>query len=217
MQTFALTEHMPRHDQDLYPEEVAIGWNHEEMERNHQAFVSEAIRLRAKYQGKIQLLIGFESEWIRPGSLDLISHCLRCHSWDLFVGSVHHVHCKPIDYDQADFDAARQLAGGSEEQLFIDYFDAQYAMLQATLPPIIGHFDLIRLKSKDPDRDLREWKSVWERIRRNLEFIADYGGLLEINFASLRKGLQDPYPRGEIAQVKQNLQHWLHQFLLTDQ
>ncbi|ERF76784.1 hypothetical protein EPUS_02323 [Endocarpon pusillum Z07020] len=201
MEVFALTEHMPRHDEDRYPEEREMGLVYEKSQVSHKTYFQEANRLREKFKLKIQIVIGFESEWIRPGSLDLINISLQNNDVDFFVGSVHHVHTKPIDFDQAGYDAAKEVAGGSDHQLFGDYFDAQFAMLQAIKPPVVGHFDLIRLKSGDPERSFREWQGVWGRIVRNLQFIASYGGLLEINFASLRKGMTEPYPKDEIAKT----------------
>jgi histidinol-phosphatase (PHP family) len=201
MEVFALTEHMPRHDEDRYPEEMEMGLEYETSHVSHGAFFHEAARLRKKYESHIKIVIGFESEWIRPTSLDLINLSLQSENLDFFVGSVHHVHTKPIDFDQAGYQAAKEIAGGSDQQIFGDYFDAQFAMLQATKPPVVGHFDLIRLKSENPERSFQEWQDVWARITRNLEFIVSYGGLLEINFSSLRKGMKEPYPKDEIAKV----------------
>lgn len=201
MEVFALTEHMPRHDDDRYPEEIEMGLDYEKSQVSHRAFFQEAARLREKYESQIKIVLGFESEWIRPGSLDLIHHSLESDQFDFFVGSVHHVHTKPIDFDQASYLAARDIAGGSDQSLVGDYFDAQFAMLQATKPPVVGHFDLIRLKGDDPARSFQGWHNVWVRIVRNLRYIASYGGLLEINFSSLRKGMDEPYPRDEITKV----------------
>lgn len=120
---------------------------------------------------------------------------------DFFIGSVHHVHEIPIDYDAAFYSQARDIAGGSDERLFEDYFDLQHEMLLALQPKVVGHFDLIRLLSDVPDMDLRIWKGVWERVERNLELIVEQGGLLEINTSALRKGLGQPYPREEICDV----------------
>ena len=202
MEVFALTEHMPRHDQDRYPEEIEMGLRYDMSEVSHRLYFTEAKRLREIFRSQIRIVIGFESEWIRPESLDLINLSLEGNNVDFFVGSVHHVHTKPIDFDQEGYEAARGIAGGSDQQLFRDYFDAQFAMLQATKPPVVGHFDLIRLKSDGPERSFQMWQDVWERIQRNLKFVVSYGGLLEINFAGLRKGMSEPYPKDEIAQVR---------------
>lgn len=202
MQVFAVTEHMPRHDEDRYPEEVALGSDYAALQANQEQFFLEASRLRTKYASQIRILIGFESEWIRPGSRDLIELSLKKLAFDLFVGSVHHVHTQPIDYDQSCYDSAKALAGGSDRELFSAYYDAQFEMLQAVRPPVVGHFDLIRLKSESEAQSLSDWPEVWQRVERNLQLIVSNGSLMEINFAGLRKGLSEPYPRGEIVQVR---------------
>ncbi len=160
----------------------------------------EASRLRHKYAGKIKLLVGFEAEWIRPSYAKLIKELASNPRVDFFVGSVHHVHQIPIDYDGAFFAKAREAAGGSDERLFEDYFDSQYEMLRTMQPVVVGHFDLIRLLSREPDADLRCMRGVWERVVRNLRVIVGYRGLLEINTSALRKGLKEPYPSRAICE-----------------
>ncbi|KAI1430270.1 histidinol-phosphatase [Xylaria sp. FL1777] len=90
--------------------------------------------------------------------------------------------------------------GAREEKAYERYYDQQYEMLVALRPRVVGHFDLIRLMSSDPGRDVRCWRGVWERIERNLAFIASYGGWLECNSSALRKGLAEPYPCRVIAE-----------------
>jgi histidinol-phosphatase (PHP family) len=139
-------------------------------------------------------LIGFEGEWIRPSYATLVKELAANEAIDYFIGSIHHVHEIPIDYDAAMYSSAREKAGGSDERLFEDYFDAQYEMLTTLKPKVVGHFDLIRLLAGDPNGDLRVWKGVWERVERNLKVIVEQGGLVEVNSAGLRKGLKEPYP-----------------------
>lgn len=157
-----------------------------------------------------------EIEWILPAahSKAAVEALLDTYQLDLFVGSVHHVHGIPIDYDRATYqqalEAATQAQGrdasgiagsGREELLFADYFDAQFEMFQALKPPVIGHFDLIRLLSSVPDPVWKQSPMIWKRIERNLRYVADYGGCLEINSSAMRKGLQEPYPNKEITMV----------------
>ena len=203
MQVFALTEHMPRHEEDFYPEEIHIHTFESYME-SHKEYFAEAIRLRDKYKSRISVPIGFETEWIRPSSLKLIEQSIEKHDFDFIVGSVHHVHTKPIDYEQEDYVQARTVAGGTDERLFEDYFDAQYEMLQALTPPVVGHFDLIRLKSDDPDGSFRLYPGVWTRIMRNLDFVAAYGGILELNTSALRNDMSEPYPKAEICEASES-------------
>lgn len=164
--------------------------------------------LQGRYSGKIELLVGMEIDWLRRDSRAWVDALLRRYPLDMFVGSVHHVHGVPIDYDHPSYHrllglcagrAAERAAGCSaEEVLFEDYFDAQFDMLVALRSPVVGHFDLIRLLAGAGDGSLERWSGVWEKIVRNLEFVRSYGGCLELNSAGLRKGLKEPYPRLEV-------------------
>lgn len=108
----------------------------------------------------------------------------------------------PIDYDALYYRKALHTAGDTEEEMYERYYDEQFEMLQALRPRIVGHFDLIRLMSRNPGYDVREWKGVWERIVRNLKLVASYGGWLECNSSAFRKGLEEPYPCRFIAEVR---------------
>lgn len=143
-----------------------------------------------------------EIDWIRPSSLDAIHGLLRKYPVDLFIGSLHHVHTIPIDYDRKMYSDAREKSGGTDEKLAEDYFDLQFEMLTALRPPVVGHFDLIRLLSDDPEASFVKWAGVWQKIIRNLDFIVDYGGVVELNSAGLRKGMSEPYPKAEICKVR---------------
>ena len=198
MTTFCMTEHMPRARIDFYPEEES---QHSEasLAQLFEDYYQEARRLQTAYADRIQLFVGFEGEWVRPGSLDIIQGLLAKHDFDLFVGSVHHLHGIPIDYDTTHYHKSRDVAGGTDVRTFEDYFDAQYDMLKALRPPVVGHFDLIRLKSDEPDRSLKSYgKELWEKVLRNLRFMAEYGGIVEVNGSALRKGLAEAYPQVEI-------------------
>lgn len=164
-----------------------------------------AIKLREKYASQIKILVGFESEWIRSDtSLNLIHESLSRYPFEFFVGSVHHLHGIPIDWNRDLYSKAREISGGTDERIFEDYFDIHFEMLQNLKPMIVGHFDLIRLHSDNPntsDGGFRRWTGVWQRVTRNLKYISSYGGLLELNSAALRKGLEAPYPAAEVCQV----------------
>lgn len=153
------------------------------------------------YASQIHILIGFEGEWMRPAYGPLVENLAVHPSVDYFIGSLHHVMGIPIDYDAEYYRKALHAAGATEEKMYERYYDEQFEMLRTLKPKVVGHFDLVRLMSSDPGRDVREWKGVWERIVRNLEFVAGYGGWLECNSSALRKGLDEPYPCRFIAQV----------------
>jgi histidinol-phosphatase (PHP family) len=78
------------------------------------------------------------------------------------------------------------------------YFDAQYDMLQALQPEVIGHFDLCLLWI--PRVSLRS-KGIWAKVERNVRYVISYGALFEANAAALRKGWSGSYPSGDILEV----------------
>ncbi|KAK9776834.1 putative Histidinol phosphate phosphatase HisJ family protein [Seiridium cardinale] len=213
--TMGLTEHMPRTSlDDLYPEEL------DDPEGNlailmprHEAYLKEAQRLQTKYASQIHILIGFEGEWIRSDYGPLITTLSAHPSVDYFMGSLHHVNGHPLDFDGVFYRRCVESAGGTEEKMFERYYDQQYEMLTTLKPRIVGHFDLPRLLSTESTGDVREWKGVWARIVRNLEFVRGYGGWLECNTSALRKALPEPYPCRAIAE------EWLRiggKFTLSD-
>jgi len=104
------------------------------------------------------------------------------------------VHGIPIDYDKEFYSKAVAASGGSDLKCFEAYFDAQYEMLETLRPKVVGHFDLIRLMSSTPNLSLKTVVWVWKKVVRNLVLVFEQGGLLEINSAGLRKGLEEPYP-----------------------
>lgn len=166
----------------------------------HESYIQEAQHLQSKYASQIHILIGFEGEWIRSDYGPLITSLASHPCVDYFMGSLHHVNGHALDFDDTFYQRTIESSGGTEEKMFERYYDQQYEMLTTLKPRIVGHFDLPRLLSSDPDRDVRAWKGVFERIVRNLEYVQSYGGWLECNTSALRKNLSEPYPCRAIAE-----------------
>ncbi|RPB26027.1 histidinol phosphate phosphatase H [Terfezia boudieri ATCC MYA-4762] len=201
MKVLALTEHMPRDlPDDLYPEETEARITNFDLWRTFADFCDQANKMRATYGHLINILVGFEVDYIRESSIQLVQRLQEDYKFDMFLGAVHHVNTIPIDFDRDMYLTAQASCGGSDEKLFEAYFDAQYAMLQLQ-PPIVAHFDLIRLFSENPTFPLQFWPGVWGRVVRNIEFVVGYGGLFELNSASLRKGWDEPYPRRDVCEA----------------
>lgn len=172
------------------------------MEPSHSAYIIEAQRLQREYASQIHILIGFEAEFIRPSYKTPVLKLANPAGIDYFIGSLHHVHSIPIDYNADMYQKAVAASGGTEEKLYEAYYDLQHQMLVDLRPVVVGHFDLVRLMSEEPERDIRKWSGVWERVRRNLMVVLEQGGWLECNSAGLRKGLEEPYPCKIIAEVR---------------
>jgi histidinol-phosphatase (PHP family) len=188
---------MPRYDpSDIYSEESDL--TPRDLEQTFKAYFSEAYRLKTEYAGRIDLRIGFECDFIRPQCLDRIRNLQEQFTFDMFIGSVHHVHTTPIDISRELWNQARDASGGSTELLYCAYLEALRELTTSAKPPVLGHFDLIKLMSPDYTQSFREWPEVWKRTKDVLAQAASYGALIEVNVAALRKGWTHPYPGPEI-------------------
>ncbi|KIY69938.1 histidinol phosphate phosphatase H [Cylindrobasidium torrendii FP15055 ss-10] len=201
---FGLTEHVPRYrTEDLYPEEADLEVI--QLERQFQAFLVEAERLKAAYAGTIDLLVGLETEYISALDLQRLQEILAQGKVEYVVGSIHHVGGKPIDFDLATFEQALSDCGGEDpwNEYLCRYFDAQYDLIRSVKPEVIGHLDLCRLYK--PSISFSSYPAVITKIERNIEEAVRYGALFEVNAAALRKKWATAYP-GEDA-LKLILKH----------
>ncbi|MBT8339426.1 MAG: histidinol-phosphatase [Desulfatitalea sp.] len=186
-----ITEHMPpTHDRFLYPEEKQAGLTAAAMAQRFDRYIAEARRLQNAYAGRLDILVGFETE-DTPGAIEAARHLIARHAPDFVVGSVHHTDGIAFDYNEARYQEARDAAGGIED-LYCRYYDRQYALIQALRPQVVGHFDLIRIFDSAYRRTLL-YPSVQERIQRNLALVQSLGLILDFNVAALRKGAMEPY------------------------
>ncbi|KAK3816430.1 MAG: Polymerase/histidinol phosphatase-like protein [Benniella sp.] len=168
---YGLSEHMPRYRvEQLYPEELHLTTT--DLERMYDQFLQEAARLQQKYRSQISLLIGLETEFFGPESVQYVQRLRQPHRqspWtttittttevsttspplvtlpqvQYIVGSLHHIHGMPLDFSQELYlKALEEVGKGSWETLFREYFDAQYEMLQGLEPEVVGHLDLVRI------------------------------------------------------------------------
>ncbi|CAO3607386.1 unnamed protein product [Mucor hiemalis] len=202
---YGLSEHMPRYaDSELYPEEIEACCTPQTLRATYAEFQVEARRLKELYKDQISLLVGAEIEFINKDYDHHVKHLRETYTAEYVVGSLHHVNSVPIDFSPELYAKALDQVNGSLTDLFTRYFDEQYIMLQSVRPEVVGHFDLIRIFADQSiaDKTLLE-PEVWERINRNIDFIVEYGGLIEINSRSYKKGLRDAYPQRDVIQIIQ--------------
>ncbi|GAA5922735.1 histidinol-phosphatase [Sporobolomyces koalae] len=200
--TFGLSEHVPRYKvEHLYPEEAHL--DPEALSDTFSRYLVEANRLREVYKDRITLLVGLETEYIDEPGLDRLERLLESNAahLDYIVGSVHHCDELPIDFDQPRFDEVLGQQRGQDElekfsNLFAQYFDRQYELVDRLRPQVIGHFDLCRLYY--PDLDFRQFPEVWDKILRNIDLAVAYGALFELNASAFRKGWKTGYPGIEV-------------------
>jgi len=151
------------------------------------------------------------------------------------VGSVHHVAGVSIDFDKSTYlrsvehctagttGSTMSIASSSklempqprnpdlvptDQQLvpfLVKYLDAQYEMIEALEPEVVGHFDLCLLFNPGYRLDGLGREEVWSRVKRNVERVVRYGGLFEANGAAIRKGWETSYPSKEVLRVSESV------------
>jgi histidinol-phosphatase (PHP family) len=186
-----ITEHIPPlSDKMRYPDEADAGLSAEFMQQRFVEYFRLGRDLQQKYANQIELLIAFEIETYL-GTKDYVHGLIKQFQPDYLVGSLHHVNGFGIDYSKDDYQQAL-AESGSMTQLYCEYFDSQFAMMQEFCPAVVAHFDLIRAFDPDYLSTLTN-PSVIEKIERNLDFIAENKLIIDFNLRGFDKGLEQ-YP-----------------------
>ena len=186
-----LTEHMPPpEDRFCYPDEVKKGLTAEFLNQRFADYMTEARRLQKEYEGRLRLLVGFETETY-TGAIPHIQKLMETYRPDYIVGSVHHTADINFDFSPSHYASAVKTVGGIRE-LYFAYFDEQLAMIEALRPLVVGHFDLVRIYDPKYSERLKS-PEIKKKIDRNLSAIKDLGLILDFNVRALEKGASEPY------------------------
>ena len=163
-----------------------------------KGFVKEARRLQQDYKGRMDILVGMETEYCDEDTLQAAAALQEQHRLDYVVGSVHHVLGIPIDFSPELYEQAEQAACGTEA-LFVLYFRMLEKMVLTLRPTVIGHFDLIRLfRPFQPITPL-----ILAAARGAARAGVECGCVFELNSSAYRKGFSDPYPQRDFLAVRE--------------
>lgn len=209
---YNLTEHIPRaHIDHLYPEERQANITTDDLLRTFQAYLVEARRCAVAFAADkhwpVKVLVGAELENVDGRTaecLEFVESILKddAQQWivEYVVGSVHHVHGIPIDFDKPMFERTLVhmlsttegrlhsevlLLHDSDRRrahllLMLAYLDAQYALLQHFKPEVIGHFDLCRLFQPDTPMTLAGKSAVQSNLH---DLLRQVGAMVKRNVA----------------------------------
>ena len=187
-----ITEHIPPiDDRYVYPDEIKAGFNSKTLYKRFDRYISSCRHLQRIYGDAIEIYVGFETEYYH-GAIQYIQYLMRRFEPDYIVGSVHHVDNIGFDYSERTYTQAITAAGGIET-LYCRYLDAQHRLISELRPPVVGHFDLIRIYDPDYLQHLNRPK-VREKVRRNLELIRRLNLIMDVNARAITKGATEPYP-----------------------
>lgn len=198
-----ITEHAPPETAELmYTDQRQAGNTVEGLQRLFADYMKECLRLKEKYRKEITLFAAIEIETCGHYQ-QYVPELIEQFRPEYIVGSVHHVLEINFDYSPAFYQRAVEKAGGLT-RLYACYFDAQYEMLETLRPPVVGHFDLIRLFDANYMARLQQ-PEIWQRILRNLELIQRFDLILDYNQRALLKGAQEPYIARPILEIAKEM------------
>ncbi len=164
---------------------------------DYNAFKQEFLRLKDKYKGQINLMLGIEFDAFGE---------LPDDKFDYVIGSVHYLAVKDkflhvfdlqpnkvfaLDESKQTFDKLLDDGfGGDMLAVAQNYYDTVVDMVQKTKPTVIGHFDLVSLFG-----DFGNVQQQYEQIATNaVKKLAGCGCLVEVNANRKFKGKGGLYP-----------------------
>ena len=143
-------------------------------------YENDILSLRDKYRGKIEILLGYEVDFL-DGHMD--SRVLHV-DVDYLIGSVHFI--GDWGFDNPEF--IGRYEHEDIDEIWQKYFDAIKEMAKSKLFDIVGHIDLIKVFKYMPSRD------ILEIAKDALLAIKKSDMVLEINVAGYRKPVAEAYP-----------------------
>lgn len=171
--------------------------------REHGKYVSEIRSLAEKHKNKIEVLCGFEVEYIPRMSIPSFSTFSQF-SPDYLIGSVHYIFTEG-GFFGVDESAENVRAGidkyfnGNTKSAVCEYFSLERKMLRTGDFTFIGHCDLFR--KRNGVLKLFDENESWyrEEIALTAKEIARAGVIAEINTGAIARGaMDDLYPSEEM-------------------
>ncbi len=201
---FGVSEHAPRYGEHLlYQQEREWGWGVPKLIELFDLYTTELFALADEFEGRLNVIRGFEAEVVPEADwLDRMSE-LRSRGFDFVVGSVHHVREISLDGPMSDFETAMKLCGGLEP-LVIEYYESLAKMVTLFKPEVVGHLDLIRKNGRHVgDVDTPKARAA---AMSALEAVKSAQGILDLNCAAYRKGVDHPYPAPWLVEAARDLE-----------
>lgn len=167
--------------------------------RSHEAYVSEIRLLEKKYKSQIEILCGFEADYI-PSICEPTSERFASFKPDYLIGSVHYIVNEKgfftVDESAEGVqDGINRLFNGNGKKAVQEYFYLQRQMLKTGDFTILGHPDLVR-KRNDVLKFFDESESWYKKeVKELVKEISKTDVIVEVNTGAITRGaMNDVYP-----------------------
>lgn len=167
--------------------------------RDHQSYVKEIRRLAEVYQSQLEILLGFEADYIPSLCTPSFSR-FKSFNPDYLIGSVHFIVNEkgfftvdgPVEEVQYGINT---LFKGNGKKVVQEYFYLQREMLKSSDFTILGHPDLVRKRNGNLcffDESEGWYKS---EVKELVKEIKKAGVIVEVNTGAITRGaMDDVYP-----------------------
>ncbi|MEK4058170.1 MULTISPECIES: histidinol-phosphatase [Paenibacillus] len=150
-------------------------------------YVEEIIRLKKKYEDRIELLIGVESDVFKE-HIDLYGQIYSRFPLDFVIGSIHFTSPSCI-MRGLDWSIASEEEREAEFRRFIELIQLT---VQSEWVNIIGHMDRF-------NRGYQSFTDLYKpHIAPTLKMMAERGVAMEVNTGGFRTALEDWYPAMDV-------------------
>lgn len=150
-------------------------------------YISEVLKLKEEYRGKIEVLLGVESDFF-PEQVEIYRRCFEPYPFDYIIGSVHHVDGISIFKK----DRWQGLSSKEKQQTKENYYQLIEQSARSGMFQILGHIDA--MKGFYPSFSSIQTAAV----EQTLKVIAEYKIAIEVNTSGKTKDCGGWYPASEI-------------------
>ncbi len=180
---------------DHSPVPFASEWNMKF--ENLLSYADEINSLKLKYEGKIQIFLGIEADFIENITYFEIYKKLN---FDYIIGGVHYLPLKlnnnifNIDKSPENFELGlKEIFNNDIKILAEKYYDAVIKMVKSQKPDIIAHLDIIEKFNRNYIYFNSNEKWYKELVFETLKIISQHNCIIELNSRSKYKGLLNYY------------------------
>jgi len=162
-------------------------------------YVEQVLAAKKRWQGKLEVLLGFEIDYIK-GLRSALDSDIKAVNPDYLIGSVHYLipanGAKPftVDGPQEEFSQGlNEGFGGDAQALMNSYYDAVAEMIALGGFEILGHADLVKKNCLEKNLWLQEIENCRQREIASAAAKADI--IAETNTGGInRKKINETYP-----------------------